>query len=63
MMGFSGWHLFILLIIVLIIFGPGKLPSVGKQLGSAISEFKTSIKGEEKDKPATTEETDTEKKD
>ena len=62
-MGLSPWHLFILLIIVLIIFGPGKLPSVGKQLGSAISEFKNSIKGDEKDKPATTEEINTEKKD
>ena len=61
-MGFSGWHLFIVLIIVLIIFGPGKLPSVGKQLGSAISEFKSSMKGDEKDKAAASEENDPEKK-
>ena len=43
MFGLSGVHLFIILIVVLIIFGPGKLPEVGKSLGSAITEFKKSM--------------------
>lgn len=30
----------ILLIIALVIFGPGKLPELGKALGKGISEFK-----------------------
>ena len=36
----TGWSLVILLIIALIIFGPGKLPELGKALGKGISEFK-----------------------
>jgi len=49
MFGF-GWHeLLILLLIVLIIFGAGKLPSVGRSLGSAISEFKEGVKGDEEE--------------
>lgn len=36
----------IILLIVLIIFGPGKLPSVGKAIGRSISEFKKARAGE-----------------
>ena len=38
-------ELIILLVILLVIFGPGKLPQVGKSIGGAISEFKDSVKG------------------
>jgi sec-independent protein translocase protein TatA len=38
----------IVLVIALIIFGPGKLPELGKALGKGISEFKTATNGEEK---------------
>ena len=39
-----GWQeLLIILIIALIIFGPRKLPEVGKSLGQAINGFKQSI--------------------
>ncbi|MCL1791196.1 MAG: twin-arginine translocase TatA/TatE family subunit, partial [Peptococcaceae bacterium] len=31
----------ILLVVALIVFGPGKLPDVGKALGRGIKEFKT----------------------
>lgn len=41
-------ELVIILVIVLVLFGGGKLAGVGKSLGSAISEFKSAIK-EEKD--------------
>jgi sec-independent protein translocase protein TatA len=34
-------ELIIILVIVLIIFGAGKLPEVGKALGKGIREFKT----------------------
>lgn len=37
----------IVLVIALIIFGPGKLPELGKALGKGISEFKTATNGEE----------------
>ncbi len=38
-------HLLIILIIVLIIFGPGKLPQIGAGLGRAIREFRKAMTG------------------
>ena len=38
-------HLIFILAIVLIIFGPGKLPDLGRGLGKGIREFKDAIKG------------------
>jgi sec-independent protein translocase protein TatA len=38
-------HLLFILLIVLIIFGPGKLPDLGRGLGKGIREFKDAIKG------------------
>lgn len=34
------WELIAVLAIVLIIFGPGKLPDVGKSLGKTLREFR-----------------------
>lgn len=36
--------LILILIVALIIFGPGKLPSVGKAMGETISSFKKAVK-------------------
>jgi sec-independent protein translocase protein TatA len=36
-------HLLLILLIVLIIFGPGKLPELGKTLGGSIREFRESM--------------------
>jgi sec-independent protein translocase protein TatA len=36
---FQPMHLIIILVIVLIIFGPGKLPEIGKGLGKSIRDF------------------------
>ncbi len=38
-------HLFFILLIVLIIFGPGKLPDLGRGLGKGIREFKDALSG------------------
>ncbi len=38
-------HLIIIMIIVLILFGPGKLPDLGKGLGKGIREFKDALRG------------------
>jgi len=44
MFGSFGWmELLLILIIVLIIFGAGKLPQVGEGLGKAIKGFKKSV--------------------
>lgn len=37
---FEGWHLFVILVVVLIVFGPGKLPEIGKAMGRTIKEFR-----------------------
>lgn len=42
--------LIIILVIALILFGPGKLPELGKALGNGITEFKSATSGESEDK-------------
>lgn len=39
-------ELIIVLVIALLIWGPAKLPELGRSLGRAISEFNRSLKGE-----------------
>ena len=41
---FQPMHLILILVIVLIIFGPGKLPELGEGLGKSIREFKKALK-------------------
>ena len=42
----------VVLVIVLIIFGPKRLPELGKSMGKGIREFKNSLSGEkDKDSP------------
>jgi sec-independent protein translocase protein TatA len=40
---FQPMHLLVILVIVLIIFGPGKLPELGNSLGKAIKGFKKAM--------------------
>ncbi len=49
--GISIWELSIILVIVLIIFGAGKLPEIGSGIGKAIKNFKSATT-EPEDKPA-----------
>jgi sec-independent protein translocase protein TatA len=48
--GISIWELSIILVIVLVIFGAGKLPEIGSGMGKAIKNFKkaTSDSGDKK---------------
>jgi len=46
-MGISIWHLLLVLMIVLVFFGPGRLPGLGKSLGEAIRGFKKGLAGED----------------
>ncbi len=50
---FQPTHLLIVLIIVLIIFGPGKLPDLGKALGQGIREFREGTSGAAPGEPPT----------
>lgn len=49
---FAPSHLLILLVIVLLIFGPSKLGDVGGALGKAIRDFKKAMSEPEETKPA-----------
>src|SRR5439155_23515300 len=40
-------HLIVILVIVLLIFGPGKLPELGKAMGDGLRELKKATGGEE----------------
>ena len=51
--GFGGPELFIILIIVLIVFGVGRLTQVGSGLGRSIREFKQSVRQEQDEKSPT----------
>ena len=41
-------ELFVIFIIVLVLFGPGKLPDVGKAIGEALRGFKKALQEPEK---------------
>jgi sec-independent protein translocase protein TatA len=47
MIGFSVPELLVILGISLVVFGPGKLPEVGKAVGKSIQEFKKAMSAEE----------------
>jgi sec-independent protein translocase protein TatA len=45
------WEIAILLVIVLLVFGPKRLPEMGRSLGQGMREFKNSITGKDEDEP------------
>ncbi len=52
--GLGPWELAIILIVVLVVFGAGKLPKVGSSIGEALKNFKKSVSDthdDKKDKP------------
>ena len=48
----SPWELAILLLFALLIFGPKKLPEMGRSMGKGMREFKESITSDARDEPA-----------
>ncbi len=47
---FQPLHMLVILMIVLIIFGPGKLPELGEGLGKSIKAFKKALREEQETK-------------
>lgn len=52
-MGISFWHLAVVVLVVLVLFGTGRLPRLMEDLGKGISSFK---KGLKEDAPKSLEE-------
>lgn len=55
-------ELLIILFIVLLIFGVGRLPQVGSSIGKAMREFRNGLSGDEAQKKEAEEESATKKK-
>ena len=52
MPGNIGWQgAIIILVVLLVIFGPKRLPEMGRSLGRGMREFKDSITGKDDDEP------------
>jgi sec-independent protein translocase protein TatA len=47
--GIGPLELVIVLVIILVIFGPKRLPQAGRALGQGLREFKDSVTGKDKD--------------
>src|SRR6478736_2434255 len=47
--GIGIWELLILLLVLLLVFGPKRLPEMGRQLGKGMREFKDSVSGKDDD--------------
>jgi sec-independent protein translocase protein TatA len=50
--GIGVTELLILLVVILLVFGPKRLPEMGRSLGRGMREFKDSIAGKDDDEPA-----------
>jgi sec-independent protein translocase protein TatA len=59
---FQPLHLLLVLVIVLIVFGPGKLPELGESLGKSIRAFKKGLEDAESAASRKAEEQITDKK-
>jgi sec-independent protein translocase protein TatA len=51
MFGLGVPELLVILVVALLIFGPGKLPEVGSALGRGIRDFKKAFDGKDEEEP------------
>jgi sec-independent protein translocase protein TatA len=51
--GLGGWEWIIILLLVVLIFGVGKLANFGPALGKSIRGFRKSVKGDDEETPTT----------
>lgn len=48
-MRFGGWELVIVLVIVVLVFGVGRISKIGGELGSGIRAFKEGLEGDDEE--------------
>ncbi len=48
--GLGGWEWLILLVIVLLVIGPGRIAKVASELGQSIRNFREGLSGDKKEK-------------
>lgn len=53
----GGWEWIIILVVVILVFGVGRIGRIGGELGSAIREFRTGLRENQKDEGAEEEKT------
>jgi sec-independent protein translocase protein TatA len=47
--GVRWWEILLVLVVILVLFGPKRLPEMGRSLGRGIREFKDSLTGSSQD--------------
>ncbi len=51
-----GWEWIIILVIILLLLGPSKIPGLARALGKSVSEFRSGSRGNDKDGSDSTDE-------
>ncbi|WP_426623985.1 Sec-independent protein translocase subunit TatA [Leifsonia sp. McL0607] len=54
--GLTGWHLLIILAVILLLFGAPKLPGLARSIGQSMRIFKGEVDEMKKDKDSSTDE-------
>ncbi|MFL7812454.1 MAG: twin-arginine translocase TatA/TatE family subunit [Anaerolineales bacterium] len=60
-MRFGGWELVIVLVIVVLVFGVGRISKIGGELGSGIKAFKEGLQGDDEENADKEQDQDQEK--
>ena len=51
MFGISSWEILLFALVVLVLFGGSRIPTLARSLGKSITEFKKGVAGIDDDKP------------
>ena len=53
MLRFGGWEWIIVLVIVILLFGPGRIGKISAEIGKSIKSFRDGLSGGDEDKSST----------